>query len=103
MEDKHNPQEDIVSFNVNNINIDTICFTDDNGMKQGVWHELDTIHSRVKKITEYKNNELNGNYLEYKTSSSDSLVFGHYKNGEKDGKWIFWNDNQNIIERIENY
>lgn len=81
----------------------TVNMTDSNGWKQGPWQEDDKINSRIKKEYNYENDTLNGYYLEYKTASSDTLIFGYYIKGQKDGKWTFWSGDKNEIEWIEIY
>lgn len=69
--------------------------------KQGRWQEVDTIAHRITKEMFYKNNLLDGTFLEYKSESSDTLILGNYLSGKKQGEWKYWSTNSNIIERIE--
>lgn len=97
-------QEDgSVIIPLTNVPITTVNMTDENGFKQGVWQEDDnkgdgTVYSIVKEYN-YVDDTLNGYYLEYKTKSSDTLIFGHYLQGKKHGKWLFWANDENKIEK----
>lgn len=77
--------------------------TDSLGRKQGRWDENDTINHRIKKIYYYKDNLLDGSYLEYKTNSADTLIFGFYASGKKTGEWKYWDQQINGICKIELY
>jgi|GEM_PF-5977809 len=96
-------QDGSVLIPLNNIQIDSVDMTDEKGFKQGLWQEDDTINHRIKKEYNYKNGSLDGYYLEYKTASSDTLIFGHFSRGLKDGKWTYWATDKNKIDKIENY
>ena len=82
-------------------NVVTVNQTDKNGKKQGLWYELDTVNHRISKEFYFKDNLLDGSYLEYKTASPDTLILGHYKSGNKDGEWKYWDTISNKLNRIE--
>ena len=96
-------QDGSISIPINDLQIDSVNMTDEKGFKQGLWQEDDTINDRVKKEYNYRNDTLDGYYLEYKTASSDTLILGQYHHGLKDGKWIYWATDKNKINRIESY
>jgi hypothetical protein len=92
---------------MNNIPIRSVNMTDDNGLKQGTWQEDDrkegdAVYSITKEYN-YKNDTLHGYYLEYKPKSDDTLIYGNYSHGKKQGEWRFWAKDKNEIEKIEIY
>jgi hypothetical protein len=92
---------------LNNIPIKTVNMTDENGLKQGTWQEDDKEEGKavymITKEYNYKNDTLHGYYLEYKTKSPDTLIYGNYFQGKKHGEWKYWAEEKNEIERIEIY
>jgi antitoxin component YwqK of YwqJK toxin-antitoxin module len=82
-------------------NVVTVNKTDENGKKQGLWRELDTVNHRISKEFYFKDNLLDGSYLEYKTASPDTLILGYYKFGNKHGEWKYWDTISNELNRIE--
>ena len=73
------------------------------GRKQGRWDEDDTVHHRIWKTYNYKDDLLDGPYLEYKIDDDDTLIFGNYTAGKKNGTWTFWDSLENKICSIEIY
>ncbi len=100
-------EDESILIPINNTRIKTVNMTDENGFKQGTWQEDDreegkAVFSITKKYN-YKNDTLHGYYLEYKTKSADTLIFGNYFHGKKQGKWKYWAKDKNEIEKIEIY
>jgi hypothetical protein len=92
---------------LNNVPIKTVNMTDENGFKQGTWQEDDREEGKVvysiTKEYNYKNDTLDGYYLEYKTKSADTLIYGNYFHGKKQGEWKYWAKDKNEIEKVEIY
>ena len=57
----------------------------------------------ITKEYNFKNDTLHGYYLEYKTKSDDTLIYGHFFEGKKDGEWKYWATDRNEIEKVEVY
>jgi len=77
--------------------------TDQNGKKQGLWQEVDTINGRITKEFHYTNDLLDSSYLEYKTNSADTFVLGYYRLGKKHGRWKYWDIASNSLDKDELY
>jgi antitoxin component YwqK of YwqJK toxin-antitoxin module len=88
--------------NIDPSKIVTVNMSDANG-KQGRWQDDDTVNHRILRKYYYVNDLLDGPFLEYKIASSDTLILGNYKSGNKQGEWKYWSANKNSIERIEIY
>ena len=58
---------------------------DSNGRRTGYWPYS---YGRLNQRAYYKGGLLNGEFYDRYYLSYDSEIFGHYKNGEIDGKWI---------------
>jgi hypothetical protein len=58
---------------------------DSNGRRTGYWPYS---YGRLDRRAYYKEGLLNGEYYDRYYLFYDSEIFGHYKNGEIDGKWI---------------
>lgn len=92
---------------MNNVSFSTVNMTDENGLKQGIWLEDDkeeggSVYSITKEYN-FKNDTLHGYYLEYKTKSDDTLIYGQYVEGKKQGQWKYWVKDKNEIDKIEVY
>jgi hypothetical protein len=92
---------------MDNVSFSTVNMTDENGLKQGTWQEDDQEEGRlvysITKEYNFKNDTLHGYYLEYKTKSDDTLIYGHYFKGKKHGEWKYWATDKNQIEKVEIY
>lgn len=100
-------EDGTVFIPMNNIPIRTVNMTDENGLKQGTWQEVDRkeedeVYSITKEYN-FQNDTLHGYYIEYKPKSDDTLVYGNYFHGKKHGEWQFWAKDKNVIEKIEVY
>ena len=62
------------------------CQLDSNGKRTGYWPY--SYLGRLDRRAYYKEGLLNGEYYDRYYLFYDSEIFGHYKNGEIDGKWI---------------
>lgn len=91
----------VIPFNSDQVKM--VNVKDKAGLKQGLWYEFDSISSLIKIEYNYINDTLEGYYLEYKTGSFDTLLYGHYKKGQKNGNWIYWQMESDKIEKVENY
>lgn len=99
--------DDSVLISMDNVPFSTVNMTDEKGLKQGLWQEDDQeegelVYSITKEYN-YKNDTLHGYYLEYKTKSDDTLIYGHFFEGKKDGEWKYWATDRNEIEKVEVY
>ena len=57
-----------------------------NGKKEGLW-KIYTENGLLWKSYEFKNDELNGEYISYFASAGTKEVVGHYKNNKLHGIW----------------
>jgi hypothetical protein len=96
-------QEELILFPLDAKNVAVVNQTDENGKKQGLWRELDTINHRIVKEFYYMDDFLDSSYLVYKTNSADTLLFGYYKLGTKYGQWKYWDTSFNHVNKIEVY
>lgn len=92
---------------MNKTPINSVNMKDENGLKQGIWQDYDRqegneIYSITKEYN-YKDDILHGYYLEYKTKSADTLIYGKYYYGKKQGEWRYWAKDKNEIEYVEIY
>ena len=96
-----------VLISMDNVPFSTVNMTDENGLKQGTWQEDDQEEGKlvfsITKEYNFKNDTLHGYYLEYKTKSDDTLIYGHYFEGKKQGEWQYWATDKNQIEKVEVY
>jgi len=70
--------------------------TDSTGRRQGFWIDDDGYVEAY-----YKNGALNGIYRSYSTRTGTLLSFGNFTNGEKTGKWLYFDDHGKLIKHIE--
>ncbi len=47
-----------------------------------------------------KNDKLQGQWVKY-SESGDAIVVGNYKDGRKEGKWLFVNENLGVITEVK--
>ncbi len=97
------PKEYSITIPIDAKNVIVVNQLDEKGRKQGLWHEFDTVNHRVSKEVHYKDNLLDSSYLEYKTDSPDTLIWGFYKSGKKHGEWKYWDAGFNQLSKIELY
>ena len=65
-----------------------------NGKKEGLW-KIYTESGLLWKSYEFKNDELNGQYISYYASAGTKEIVGNYKNNKLDGSWNEYYSNGN--------
>lgn len=61
-----------------------------NGLKDGAFIEYDYNTSKPVKLETYKDDELNGTYKTFSSTSGKLEVSGHYLNGKAHNKWEYY-------------
>ncbi|WP_158973591.1 toxin-antitoxin system YwqK family antitoxin [Cellulophaga sp. L1A9] len=70
------------------------------GAKVGTWKNY--YNNKIYDIRSYKNGKLNGTYKQFR-SNGDLSEEGKYKDGKKDGEWIYYSRIDNKIDKTINY
>ena len=81
-----------VIWNSKNITIDS-----KNIIEVEIYHDNGNIHQKGF----LKNNKLHGVLQSYDIDG-DLVVLGEFNKGKKNGKWIFWNNDQVIVVNYKN-